>query len=159
MPALSSPAAIKKLEKQFNKEAKRESTEVKDALKAVQATEKLKAKAQKASNKAEEVIEKITKLENATLKTLNKATHHHDAALVELRNAERDAELKREEDKRITEDLEAKKARAAEVLQAQLANTAERNTKIRELREEAGLVPKASGTATPESRLSDESAT
>lgn len=43
----SSPAAIKKLEKQFGKEAKRENCEVKEALKAVQSIEKQKAKAQK----------------------------------------------------------------------------------------------------------------
>lgn len=43
----SSPAAIKKLEKQFGKEAKRENSEVKEALKAVQSIEKQKAKAQK----------------------------------------------------------------------------------------------------------------
>nr|GAT46171.1 predicted protein [Mycena chlorophos] len=162
MPSSStpnSPAAIKKLEKQLNKEAKRESTEIKEALKAVQTMEKLKAKAQKASNKAEETIEKVTKLETATLKALNKATHQHDAALTDLRAAERDAELKRQEDKRISTDLDAKKAFLAESLHAQAANTEKRATQIRELREEAGLIPKetTSGTATPDSRLSDDS--
>jgi septal ring factor EnvC (AmiA/AmiB activator) len=43
----SSPAAIKKLEKQFAKEAKREDAQVKQALKDVQSTEKHKAKTQK----------------------------------------------------------------------------------------------------------------
>ncbi|KAF7331842.1 hypothetical protein MKEN_00064300 [Mycena kentingensis (nom. inval.)] len=172
-PIPASPKDIRKLEKVYNKEAKRESAEVKSALKAVQATEKLKAKTQKAANKAEETVEKITKLESTTLKALNKATHHHEAALVELKNAERDAEarqtcfflppdtdyaqLKRHEDEQLTADLEAKKAHAADALKAQLANTEDRNNKIRQLREEAGLIPKTSGTDTPDSRLSESS--
>ncbi|KAJ7688348.1 hypothetical protein B0H17DRAFT_1202912 [Mycena rosella] len=147
----SSPASIKKLEKQFVKEAKREDKEVKHALKDVQSTEKSKAKAQKASIKAEQTIEKIAKVETASLKTLNKATHQHDAVVVDLRGAERDAELKRQEDQRLTAELEAKKAHAAEVLQTQLTHAKERETKLRELREGAGV-------ATPESRLSDDSA-
>ncbi|KAF7354973.1 hypothetical protein MSAN_01412500 [Mycena sanguinolenta] len=137
----TSPAAIKKLEKQFAKEEKRDTVAVKDALKDVQSTEKLKAKAQKAATKADQTIEKITKVETVTQKALNKATHQHDAVVVDLRNAERDAEVKHQEDDRLTTELEAKKAHAAEE---------EHRTKIRELREQAGI-------ATPESRLSDES--
>ncbi|KAJ6543840.1 hypothetical protein B0H19DRAFT_288440 [Mycena capillaripes] len=146
----SSPAAIKKLEKQFAKEAKREDAEVKKALKDVQNIEKHKAKAQKAATKADQTIEKITKAETATLKALNQATHHHDAVVVDLRSAERDAEVKHQEDEKLTAELEAKKAHAAEVLQAQLAHAEERKTKILELRQSAGI-------ATPESRLSDTS--
>ncbi|KAJ7873363.1 hypothetical protein B0H14DRAFT_146634 [Mycena olivaceomarginata] len=147
----SSPAAIKKLEKQFGKEAKRENCEVKEALKAVQSIEKQKAKAQKAATKADQAIEKLTKIETVTQKALNKATHHHDAVVVDLHSAERDAEVKHQEDERLTADLEAKKALAAEVLQAQLAHAEERKAKISQLREQAGI-------ATPESRLSDASA-
>ncbi|KAJ7499304.1 hypothetical protein FB451DRAFT_1428754 [Mycena latifolia] len=133
----SSPAAIKKLEKHFAKEAKREDKEVKQALKD-------------ASVKAEQTVEKIAKAETSTLKALNKATHQHDAVLVDLRGAEREAEMMRLEDERLTAELDAKKARAAEVLQAQLAHAEERKTQIRELREGAGI-------ATPDSRLSDAS--
>ncbi|KAJ6567254.1 hypothetical protein DFH09DRAFT_1471222 [Mycena vulgaris] len=147
----SSPAAIKKLEKQLAKQAKRESAEVKHALKDVQSIEKSKAKAQKAAAKADQAIEKITKAETATLKALNKATHQHDAVVVDLRSAERDAELKRQTDERLTAELAAKKAHAAEVLQTQLAHEEERKTQLRELREGAGI-------ATPDSRLSDASA-
>ncbi|KAJ7122802.1 hypothetical protein C8R44DRAFT_155006 [Mycena epipterygia] len=151
LAAPSSPAAIKKLEKQLAKQAKREDAEVKHALKDVQSTEKYKAKAQKAAFKAEQTIEKIAKAETATLKALNKATHQHDAVLVDLRSAERDAEMKRQEDEKLTADLEAKKAHAAEILQTQLVHAEERKTQLRDLRESAGI-------ATPESRLSDASA-
>ncbi|KAJ7781635.1 hypothetical protein B0H16DRAFT_1710826 [Mycena metata] len=147
----SSPAAIKKLEKQFAKEANRESKEVKRALKDVQSTEKDKAKAQKAAAKADQTIEKITKAETATLKALNKATHQHDAVVVDLRSAERDAEVKRQENERVTAELEAKKKHAAEILNAQLAHAEERQTQINDLKQTAGI-------ATPDSRLSDVSA-
>ncbi|KAJ7477112.1 hypothetical protein B0H11DRAFT_2281314 [Mycena galericulata] len=146
----SSPAAIKKLEKQFAKQAKREDAEVMQALKEVQSTEKHKTKAQKAASKADQVIEKISKVETATLKALNKATHQHDAVVVDLRNAERDAEMKRQEDAKLTAELEAKKAHAAEVLQTQLAHAEERKSTLHELREGPGI-------ATPESTLSDAS--
>ncbi|KAJ7229070.1 hypothetical protein GGX14DRAFT_616628 [Mycena pura] len=145
----SSPAAIKKLEKQLKKEAKREDVDLKHALKDLQAAEKLKAKAHKSASKAEETIEKITKIETATLKALNKATHEHDAAVVELRNAERDADLRRQEDERLAADLEAKKARAAERLTHMPQE--ERKNMIRELLDGGG------GLATPESTLSDSS--
>lgn len=56
----------------------------------------------------------------------------------------------RQEDERLTAELDAKKARAAEALQAQLAHAEERKNQIRELREGAGI-------ATPESRLSESS--
>ncbi|KAF8211528.1 hypothetical protein K438DRAFT_1958622 [Mycena galopus ATCC 62051] len=147
----SSPAAIKKLEKQLGKEAKRESKEVDQALKDVQSIEKQKAKAQKAATKADQAIEKITKIETVAQKALNKATHKHEAVVVDLHSAERDAEVKHQEDDRLTADLVAKKARAAEVLQVQLVHEEERKTQIRELREQAGI-------ATPDSRLSDASA-
>ncbi|KAF7330762.1 hypothetical protein MVEN_02414900 [Mycena venus] len=142
----SSPAAIKKLEKQFAKEAKREDAEVKQALKDVQSIEKQKAKAQKAATKADQAIEKITKIETVSQKALNKATHQHDSVVVNLRNAERDAEALA-----FLCVYLAKKAHAAEVLQAQLAHAEERKIKILELREQAGI-------ATPDSRLSDASA-
>ncbi|KAJ7087216.1 hypothetical protein B0H15DRAFT_950104 [Mycena belliarum] len=145
----SSPAAIKKLEKQFNKEAKREDSEVKHALKDVQSTEKYKAKAQKVHH----ARQLVPPTETATLKKLNKATHQHNAVLVDLRGAERDAEVRflpatgilqtispqmlRQEDERLTAELDAKKARAAEALQAQLAHAEERKNQIRELREGA----------------------
>jgi CII-binding regulator of phage lambda lysogenization HflD len=107
----ASPASIKKLEKQLNKEAKREDSEVKHALKEVQSSEKSKAKAQKvlaplnlsvsriaqfpskAAMKAEQMIEKLAKIETATLKALNKATHQHEVVVVDLRSAEKDAEV------------------------------------------------------------------
>ncbi|KAJ7755679.1 hypothetical protein DFH07DRAFT_821376 [Mycena maculata] len=146
----SSPAAIKKLEKQLAKQAKREDAEVKHALKDVQSTEKHKAKAQKATVKAEQIIEKIAKAETATLKALNKVTHQHDTVVVDLRNAERDGEMKRQEDEKLATELKAKKAHAAEVLQTQLAHADERKTTLRQLREGAGI-------ATPESTLSDAS--
>ncbi|KAJ7667632.1 hypothetical protein DFH06DRAFT_1322225 [Mycena polygramma] len=129
MSTIASPAALKQLEKHI---------------------EKHKAKAEKAAVKADQTIEKITKAESATLKALNKATHHHDAVIVDLHSAERDAEVKHHEDEKLTADLEAKKAYAAEVLQAQLAHAEERKSKILELRQTAGF-------ATPESRLSDAS--
>ncbi|KAJ6627438.1 hypothetical protein B0H10DRAFT_2210371 [Mycena sp. CBHHK59/15] len=134
-----SPAALKKFEKQLNKEAKREDSEVKHALKDVQATEKSRAKTQKSAIKAEQTIGKLAKVETATLKALNKATHHHDAVVVDLRSAEKDAEIKRHEDEKLAAELGAKKARAAEALQAQLAHAEERQTKLREMREGAGL--------------------
>ncbi|KAJ7162597.1 hypothetical protein C8R43DRAFT_303041 [Mycena crocata] len=146
----STPSSVKKLEKQLTKEAKREDKEVKHTLKDIQSLEKQKTKTQKASIKAEQTIEKLAKVESATLRALNKATHQHDAVLVDLRSAERDAELKRVEDEKITAELAAKKEHAAEILKSQLAHAEERKTQIRELREGAGI-------ATPESRLSDAS--
>ncbi|KAJ7237190.1 hypothetical protein B0H12DRAFT_1057404 [Mycena haematopus] len=146
----SSPAAIKKLEKQLAKDEKREAAGVKAALKDVQSTEKHKAKAQKAVIKADHAIEKMTKSETAAQKALNKAAHKHDAVVVDLHSAERDAEVKHQQDNKLTADLEAKKAHAAKVLQEQLAHAEEHKNKIRELLEQAGV-------ATPESRASAES--
>ncbi|KAJ7283423.1 hypothetical protein C8J57DRAFT_1292517 [Mycena rebaudengoi] len=139
----ASPASIKKLEKQLNKEAKREDSEVKHALKEVQSSEKSKAKAQKAAIKAEQMIEKLAKIETATLKALNKATHQHEVVVVDLRSAEKDAEIKRAEDEKLTAELEAKKAHAAGVLQAQVAHQEEREAQLRELREGAATAPAA----------------
>ncbi|KAJ7937415.1 hypothetical protein B0H13DRAFT_2649251 [Mycena leptocephala] len=149
----SSPAAIKKLEKQFSKEAKREDAQVKQALKDVQSTEKHKAKTQKAAVKADQTIEKITKAETATLKPSTKppttTTPSSSTCATQSGTPRR---VKHQEDERLEAELEAKKARAAEVLQAQLAHAEERKTKILELREKAGI-------ATPEStpRNSDAS--
>ncbi|KAK7061384.1 hypothetical protein R3P38DRAFT_3250767 [Favolaschia claudopus] len=147
----SSPAGIKKLEKQLAKDAKREDESVKQALKDVQSTEKQKAKSQKAAEKADHALGKITKAETASQKALNKATHQHDAVIVDLRSAERDAEMMHQVDDKLTADLEAKKKHAAEALQSQLVHAEERQSKLRELREQAGII-------TPDSRLSEDSA-
>ncbi|CAK5276114.1 unnamed protein product [Mycena citricolor] len=148
----ASPKIIKKLEKKYAKDAKREGEDVKQVLKDVQSIEKEKAKAQKASRasiKAEQKVEKINKLETATQKVLNKAVHQHETAVVELQNAERDAELKRQEDKRLAAELDAKRALAAEALKMQIENAEGRANQLRELRGE--------GTTTPDSTLSETS--
>ncbi|KAJ7237189.1 hypothetical protein B0H12DRAFT_1075646 [Mycena haematopus] len=145
MSALSlpqSPAEIKKLEKQFAKEEKREATEVKDARKEVQSTEKQQAKALKAATKADHTIEKIIMSESVAQKALDKAAHTLNKA-----EHKHDALLKYQEENKLTADLEAKKAHAEEVLQAQHVHAEEHKTKIRELLEQAA----------PESQASDES--
>ncbi|KAJ7283421.1 hypothetical protein C8J57DRAFT_1709831 [Mycena rebaudengoi] len=135
----TSPDALKRLEKQITKEANAEAAQVKHVLKDVQHTEKSAEKAQKSVNKAEKQNEKLSKKEAAAVKAVNKATHTHDNLLNDLTSSDRDVKLKQQQDIKLHAELEAKKARADELLKAQKNHDDAREAKLRDVREAAAV--------------------
>ncbi|KAG6896755.1 hypothetical protein C0992_006330 [Termitomyces sp. T32_za158] len=65
------------------------------------------------------MVAKLGKKEIVATAAVQKATHKHDIAATNLRSAQRDAELKRQEDTRLQRELDEKKARLDTALQDQ----------------------------------------
>ncbi|KAJ7638468.1 hypothetical protein FB45DRAFT_1023260 [Roridomyces roridus] len=133
----ASPSALKHIEKQIIKEQKTEASQVKHTLKEVDAAEKALAKAGKSVKSAEKKNVKLSKQEASTAKALNKAEHAHDVATTELASSERDVKFVHQQDIKMHADLDAKKARAEQVVQQQKAHDDIHDVKLREVREAA----------------------
>ncbi|KAG5645783.1 hypothetical protein DXG03_005320 [Asterophora parasitica] len=137
-PTQTSPDIIKSLEKEIAKEGKTEDTRIRDAAKDLSTTEKAQRKAHKvklswwfgptcslsndvaqAAMKAETVISKMEKKETAMSSAMHKATHDHDVAATELHGAQKDAEVKRQQDLKLKQELDTKKANIERAIEEQ----------------------------------------
>ncbi|KAF5388101.1 hypothetical protein D9615_000035 [Tricholomella constricta] len=129
----ASSQAVKKLEKEIAQEGKTEHAHVHDVKKDLSAMEKAQLKAHKVAQKAESAISKMSKKETAATAAMHKATHDHDIAASHLHDAEKEAELKRQQDIKLQHELDAKKGNVEAAIKEQEMHDQAREAKLAEL--------------------------
>ncbi|KAF8165119.1 hypothetical protein B0H34DRAFT_671044 [Crassisporium funariophilum] len=134
----TSPALIKKVEKEILKEAKHEEKSLKHAIKDLSHTQKAENHATKADNKAVHTLEKTEKKEQNALKSLHQATNQHDVALSGVHKAQNDAEAISINHVKMTQTLQEKQAQVDAAMKAHDEHTAARNAKLAALHGPAG---------------------
>ncbi|KAG7445930.1 uncharacterized protein BT62DRAFT_1006112 [Guyanagaster necrorhizus] len=83
----ASDAALRKLDKQIQKEAKLKDSTVKHSVKDLASTENRVKKVDKGLGKARKTLAKREKEELSAVKALNKATHQHNMAIAKAADA------------------------------------------------------------------------
>jgi len=108
------------MEKEITKEAKAETSVVKQELKDLTRLEKDVRAAQKSAANADSTLSKREKYEHKTAKRMNEAIHEHDIALAKLQAAAKDVKFRHDHRTRLMNELEVKKGIVEKAIESQV---------------------------------------
>ncbi|KAG5641796.1 hypothetical protein DXG03_004182 [Asterophora parasitica] len=118
-PTHPSPKIIKKMEKEIAKEGKAEESRVKHTLNDLSSAEKAHTKAEKAVTNAENALQRAEKNELDATNAISKATYDHDISVTNLHSAQQDSQVKKKQEAKLHQDVQAKKDAADAAIKAQ----------------------------------------
>ncbi|KAG6813468.1 hypothetical protein H0H92_010802 [Tricholoma furcatifolium] len=143
MSTSTSPKLTKQLKKEIAQEDKDEKARLDEAVKDINLTTKEQQKAHKAALKADSNVSKMEKKESVATAAVHKAAQEHDVAASHLQEAQKDAELKRQEDMRLQRALDEKKSMLDAAKEQQRNHKLGRESRLQDL--EAGRRPEEVG--------------
>ncbi|KAG6849952.1 hypothetical protein H0H93_003324 [Arthromyces matolae] len=147
MTSSASPKVTKQLKREINKEERDEEALVQQTVKEISLASKEQQKAHKAALKADDIVTKLGKKETAATAAVQRANHDHEIAKTHLQSAQKDAELKHQEDAKLQSELEEKRKRFDSAMSAQKVHKEGREARLHDLDNPQGVGSKSTGIA------------
>ncbi|KAG6840138.1 hypothetical protein C0991_008602 [Blastosporella zonata] len=140
-----SPKVIKNLKKDITQEEKDEEADLQKAVKDMNLTMKSQKAAHKAALKADSTVQKLSKKETSAKLAAQKADNDQKVALTHLESAQREAQLKRDEDFKLQHQLQDKQTRVDAAMKEQRNHKRGRESRLQAL--DSGTDPSRANTA------------